>query len=171
MWTRTVNGHITRSSSCTIPVATRASSAKPTRTSWARASTETFVRSRTMKRRSPSRSSICKTKIWTTSWTPSRLYGVPTLKSIWLSTQSRQVQLHLCPQLPGLPQEASGAQILRTLWLTQPERCEFWNFSDEIKSIEEAGCEKGMKCNKCHGWMEYRYHPNIYKKNSKKASV
>ena len=30
--------------------------------------------------------------------------------------------------------------------------------------MEEAGCKAGLACNKCHGWMELRYHPQTYGK-------
>lgn len=43
-----------------------------------------------------------------------------------------------------------------------------WNFSDEIKSIDVAGCKLGMNCKKCHGWMELRYHPTKYNFKSNK---
>lgn len=43
-----------------------------------------------------------------------------------------------------------------------PEKCEAWDFSSKIESIEEAGCRAGMGCGKCHGWMEQRYHPQVF---------
>jgi hypothetical protein len=32
----------------------------------------------------------------------------------------------------------------------------------KIESIEEGGCKAGMACNRCHGWMEQRFHPQVY---------
>lgn len=43
-----------------------------------------------------------------------------------------------------------------------PEKCAAWCFTVKIESIEEGGCKAGMACNKCHGWMEQRYHPQLY---------
>jgi hypothetical protein len=51
----------------------------------------------------------------------------------------------------------------------EPVRCEFWNFSDDIKSIEGAGCKFGMDCKRCHGWMEQRYHPSKYSSKGSKS--
>lgn len=33
------------------------------------------------------------------------------------------------------------------------EKCPFWNFEEELKSLEDSGCKAGMECDKCHGWM------------------
>lgn len=33
------------------------------------------------------------------------------------------------------------------------ENCEAWNFKGKIESIEDGGCEAGLNCMKCHGWM------------------
>ena len=46
-----------------------------------------------------------------------------------------------------------------------------WNFSDEIKSIDGAGCKLGMDCKKCHGWMELRYHPTKFSLKASKSSM
>jgi hypothetical protein len=43
-----------------------------------------------------------------------------------------------------------------------PEKCDSWDFVNKIESIEEGGCMSNMSCNKCHGWMEQRYHPQVY---------
>jgi hypothetical protein len=43
-----------------------------------------------------------------------------------------------------------------------PEKCDSWCFTLKIESIEEGGCKAGMACNKCHGWMEQRYHPQLF---------
>lgn len=60
----------------------------------------------------------------------------------------------------------------------KPEKCPNWDFVNKIESIEASECPAGMNCNKCHGWMEHRYHPQIYKhnkipvvKNSKKEEI
>lgn len=46
----------------------------------------------------------------------------------------------------------------------QPEKCPNWSFDESLKSIDDSGCKAGMNCDKCHGWMEQRYHPKVYKK-------
>lgn len=50
------------------------------------------------------------------------------------------------------------------LLLFQSEKCPFWNFEEELKSLEDSGCKAGMECDKCHGWMQQRYHPQLFKK-------
>jgi len=41
-------------------------------------------------------------------------------------------------------------------------QCENWNIKDVVSDYL-APCKNGYKCNKCHGWKELEYHPNIYK--------
>ena len=45
----------------------------------------------------------------------------------------------------------------------QAIECEYWNKSDNIKNYSDGNCPFEMNCDKCHGWKEYEYHPNIYK--------
>ena len=52
----------------------------------------------------------------------------------------------------------------------QPEKWSNWNFDEELKSLEESGCKLGMNCDKCHGWMEQRYHPQVYKKGKQNST-
>ena len=48
----------------------------------------------------------------------------------------------------------------------KPEKCPHWDFQNKIESIEASECPAGMNCNKCHGWMEHRYHPSIFKQKN-----
>jgi hypothetical protein len=50
-----------------------------------------------------------------------------------------------------------------SLYLYKAEKCPHWDFLNKIESIEASDCPAGMNCGKCHGWMEHRYHPQIYK--------
>ena len=45
----------------------------------------------------------------------------------------------------------------------QPVHCPNWKSSNFILSYEEGGCKSMESCNKCHGWKEIEYHPNLYK--------
>lgn len=64
-----------------------------------------------------------------------------------------------------LEETLSNITIRYFYLLIQAKKCPFWNFEDELKSIDDSGCKAGMNCDKCHGWMEQRYHPQIFKKN------
>ena len=43
-----------------------------------------------------------------------------------------------------------------------PVSCPHWKSTDFILNYED-GCPFREKCNKCHGWKEFEYHPLVYK--------
>lgn len=45
----------------------------------------------------------------------------------------------------------------------EPEECPYWSKADSLTSYEQPGCIKMLDCDKCHGWKEFEYHPQIYK--------
>ena len=40
--------------------------------------------------------------------------------------------------------------------------CPYWKYDAYVHNYEE-GCPYGEKCDKCHGWKEYDFHPLYYK--------
>lgn len=45
----------------------------------------------------------------------------------------------------------------------EPEECPNWSKGESVTSYDQPGCTKMLDCDKCHGWKEYEYHPQVYK--------
>lgn len=45
----------------------------------------------------------------------------------------------------------------------EPEECPNWSKGESVTSYDQPGCAKMLDCDKCHGWKEYEYHPQIFR--------
>jgi len=75
-----------------------------------------------------------------------KLFGVLLLKSKslfkYLVTKEENVHMRIISKI--FEEIRISITMMYFVHLFQSDRCEFWNFSDDIKSIDEAGCKFGM---------------------------